>query len=244
MIRFRSALTAALLATMAPALALSQDAPKNDAIEPAKREDWWMKMHEAFLERAKKPVDVLFLGDSITQGWADQDKEGHGPVEVWDRYYAPRNAANFGIGGDRTQHVLWRLDHGEVDGIKPKLAIIMIGTNNAGDNSAEQISEGITAIVKKLQTKLPETKILLLGVFPRSEKPDQFRAKLKAVNETIKGLDDGKTVHFLDISETFLNDDGSISQEIMPDYLHLSRAGYRRWADAIEPTVWSLVEGN
>ncbi|WZO97152.1 platelet-activating factor acetylhydrolase IB subunit [Isosphaeraceae bacterium EP7] len=244
MIRFRSVLTATLLATLSPMLAGAQEVPKNNAIEPASREGWWMKMHEAFLERAKKPVDVLFLGDSITQGWAGEDKDGHGPIEVWNRYYTPRNAANFGIGGDQTQHVLWRLDHGEVDSIKPKLAVLMIGTNNAGSNSAEQISEGITAIVKKLKEKLPETKILLLGVFPRSEKPDQFRAKLSAVNETIKSLDDGKTVHYLDISKSFLKDDGSISQDIMPDYLHLSRAGYRIWADAIEPKVWSLVEGN
>ena len=154
-----------------------------------------MKLHESFLERAKEGnIDLLFLGDSITQGWANND--------VWKRFYAPRNAANFGIGGDRTQHVLWRLEHGEVDGIHPKVVVLMIGTNNSGSNTAEEIANGVTAIVKSIREKLPETKILLLGVFPRAEKPGSIRDKLAAVNAQIAKLDDGKTVKYLDIGKT------------------------------------------
>src|SRR6185437_912238 len=112
---------------------------------------------------------------------------------VWERFYGPRHAANFGIGGDRTQHVLWRLDNGEVDGIKPKVVVLMIGTNNSGTNSADEIAEGIEAIVKKLHDKLPDTKVLLLAVFPRGDKSDPRREKLTAVNQRIAKLDDEKT---------------------------------------------------
>jgi lysophospholipase L1-like esterase len=199
----------------------------------------WMKQHESFLERAKQGnIDLLFLGDSITQGWNNSGKS------VWERFYGPRNAANFGIGGDRTQHVLWRLDHGEIDDIHPKVAVLMIGTNNLGSNAPDEIANGVIAIVKKLREKLPETKILLLAVFPRDENPSARRERLKAVNDQIQRLDDGSMVRYLDIGSKFLNPDGTISKEIMPDFLHLSSKGYRIWADAMEPALWSLLEGN
>jgi lysophospholipase L1-like esterase len=207
------------------------------ATNPAPRgDDPWMATHERFVDRAKSgPVDLLFLGDSITQGWNDND--------VWKRHYGPRRAANFGIGGDRTQHVLWRLDHGEVDPIKPKVAVLMIGTNNAGSNTADEIADGIKVIVRRLREKLPETKILLLGVFPRGEKPNPSREKLAEVNAKIAGLDDGRYVTYLDIGKHFLNDDGTISKDVMPDFLHLSARGYRIWAEAMEPKLWSMLEG-
>ena len=194
-----------------------------------------MKLHESFLDRAKKGhVDLLFLGDSITQGWHDND--------VWKRFYGLRHAANFGIGGDQTQHVLWRIRHGELDGIHPRVVVLMIGTNNVGSNSADEIAQGITAIIKDLRQKLPETRILLLGVFPRGEKPNPGREKIEEVNRQIRGLDDGSHVTYLDIGKAFLNPDGSISREIMPDFLHLTARGYRIWADAIEPTLWRLLD--
>lgn len=219
-------------------LALSTHVFAQSTTEPAPREGNSMRLHEKFLEQGKAGgIELLFLGDSITRGW-----EGSG-TPVWVRYYGPRKAANFGIGGDRTQHVLWRLENGEVDHIKPKVVVLMIGTNNTGSNSAADIAEGVTAIVKKLRAKLPEAKILLLGVFPRGEKPNPGRDKIKEVNEMIAKLDDnGKTVKYLDISKTFLNEDGTISKEIMPDFLHLSATGYRMWADAMEPTLWSMLD--
>ncbi len=147
-----------------------------ETVVPAPREGWWMELHNRFLERAKKgKVDLLFLGDSITQGWNDN--------EVWQRFYGPRNAANFGIGGDRTEHVLWRIQHGELEGIEPKVAVLMIGTNNVSSSTPDEIAQGITAIVKELRSRLPKTKILLLGVFPRGEKPLSVRERLKSVNE-------------------------------------------------------------
>ena len=124
-----------------------------------------MQLHEKFLAEAKQgKIDLLFLGDSITQGWHDN--------AVWKRFYGPRHAANFGIGGDRTEHVLWRLQHGEVDGIHPRVVVLMIGTNNSGDNTSGEIVAGIKAIVDELRKRLPDSKILLLGVFPRGQKPN------------------------------------------------------------------------
>jgi lysophospholipase L1-like esterase len=241
--RLRHALTALVLAmpaTLATAQEPKKNAPPESATDPSARggDGWWMKAHEGFLERLKPgTTELIFIGDSITQGW------GGGGKPVWDRHYGPRQAVNLGIGGDRTQHVLWRLDHGELDGIKPKVAVVMIGTNNISSNSPDEIASGVTAIVKKVRDKLPATKVLLLGVFPRSAKPDATRDRVRAVNDKIKPLDDGQSVKYLDISGVFLNPDGTISKEIMPDYLHLSPKGYRLWADAIEPTLWTMMEG-
>src|SRR5205807_2434444 len=140
------------------------------------------------------------LGDSITDGWRG------GGQEVWKKTFEPLKAANFGIGGDRTEHVLWRLQNGELEGINPKVAVLMIGTNNTGSNSVEQIADGIKAIVAEIHHQKPHTKILLLGVFPRSPKAaDPVRQKIKDVNNIIATLDDGgKTVRYLDIGAKFL----------------------------------------
>jgi lysophospholipase L1-like esterase len=234
---------AGLALLLAAAVAGAQEAkPKgNAATEPVPREGAWMQLHEKFLERARQgKIDLLFLGDSITQGWGDN--------AVWKRYYGPRHAANFGIGGDRTQHVLWRLEHGEIEGVRPKAVVLMIGTNNIGSNTPEEIAEGVKAIVQKLKTAMPQTKILLLGIFPRGadRKPDQSAATVDPrtgqVNEIIKSLGDDKTVFYLDIGPKFLDADGKIPKDVMPDFLHLSVKGYRIWADAIEPTLWKLME--
>jgi lysophospholipase L1-like esterase len=217
------------------AIGLSACAQGPETMVPQPREGSWMELHHRFVERAKQgKVDLLFLGDSITQGWNEN--------EVWKRFYGPRNAANFGIGGDRTQHVLWRIQNGELKGIEPKVIVLMIGTNNADNATTEEITQGITAIVQELRHRLPRAKILLLGIFPRGEKPNATREKLENVNAAIAKLDDGSNVKYLDIGKAFLNGDGTISREIMPDYLHLSRKGYRTWADAMEPALWTILD--
>jgi lysophospholipase L1-like esterase len=205
-------------------------------VTPQPRQGSWMKQHEEFLKTAQAGnVDLLFLGDSITQGW-------RGARKTWDRFYGPRKAANFGIGGDRTEHVLWRIENGELNGIEPKVVVLMIGTNNADGSTPDEIAQGVTAIVHEIHSRLPKTKILLLAVFPRGEKPGPMRERLKSVNEKIAKLDDGSTVHYLDIGKVFLSEDGTISNKIMPDYLHLSGRGYRLWAEAMEPTLWSMLD--
>ena len=219
-----------------PAIAGAEDKP-NDAVVPVPREGGWMKRHESFNERVKQGnVDLLFIGDSITQGW-----EGAGKG-VWDKFYGKRNAVNLGIGGDRTQHVLWRLENGNLYNIHPKLAVLMIGTNNSGTNNSEQIAAGVKAIVESLRTKLPETKVLVLAIFPRGANKDDAKRKVnEGANEIIKGLADDKTVYYLDIGPNFLQDDGTLSKEVMPDLLHLNEKSYTTWAESIEPKVKELL---
>ena len=209
----------------------------HDAIKPVPRQGGWMKRHLSFNARvAKGKVDLVFIGDSITQGW-----EGRGK-NVWKKSYGKRNAVNLGIGGDRTQHVIWRLDDGNIKGISPKAAVVMIGTNNSGGNTPEQIAEGVTAIVKRLRTKLPETKILLLAIFPRgANKSDKRRQVNEKTNAIFSKLSDGKFVHYLDIGPKFLEADGTLTREIMPDLLHLSEKGYGIWADSIESKLAELL---
>ena len=195
--------------------------------------------HEGFLEIAKKGnVDVLFLGDSITDGWRGSGKQ------VWEKNYTPLKAANFGIGGDRTQHVLWRLRNGELEGINPKVAVLMIGTNNLGGNTDEQIAEGVKTIVEEIHKQKPETKVLLLGIFPRAASAkDSARTKIKEINEMISKLDDGgKHVKYLDIGDKFLDGEGNLSKDIMPDYLHPNAKGYGIWAEAIDPTLKQMLK--
>lgn len=215
----------------------ADEAKPHAAIAPMPRDmDWWVKRNDAMNARIKQgKVDLLFIGDSITQGW-----EGAGK-EVWEKFYAPRNAVNLGIGGDQTQHVLWRLDHGNLDGIKPKVAVVMIGTNNSGSNMpAAQTAEGVAAIVNKLRERLPETKILLLAVFPRTDIEAARQLNL-SLNPIIAKLADDKQVFFLDIGQKFLEADGTLSKEVMPDLLHLSPKGYTIWAESIEPTLKPLL---
>lgn len=226
-------------------------AEPNYAIQPVPRDEGWVKKHEKFNEVSKKgAAPLVFLGDSITQGWSGNGKA------AWNENYEPRKAANFGIGGDRTEHVLWRLEHGNCDGLSPKLIVLMIGTNNTGHVgraqkelngatyhcSAEQTAEGVKLILEKLKKKCPKSKILLLGIFPRGEKPtDAMRQQNEATNKIIAKYADGKTVQYLDISKTFLQADGTLTREIMPDLLHLSEKGYDMWAAAIEPKVKELM---
>jgi lysophospholipase L1-like esterase len=192
--------------------------------------------HEKFVTIAKEgKTDLLFLGDSITEGWG-------GRKDIWEKSFGAYRPANFGIGGDRTQHVLWRITSGELDGIKPKALVLMIGTNNSGSDSAEDIASGIKKIVETIREKLPATKVLLLAVFPRGEKPGAAREKLGKVNESIAKLDDEKNVHYLDIGSKFVEADGTLTKEIMPDFLHLSAKGYQIWADAITPKLAELMK--
>ncbi len=220
-----------------PRTSARADAPdKNTAVVPAEKD---VKRHEGFLEIAKKGnVDVLFLGDSITDGWRGSGKQ------VWEKNYTPLKSANFGIGGDRTQHVLWRLQHGELEGINPKVAVLMIGTNNLGGNTNEQIAEGVKTIVEEIHKQKPETKVLLLGIFPRgASAKDSNRTKIKEINEMISKLDNElKYVKYLDIGDKFLDSEGNLSKDIMPDYLHPNAKGYEIWAEAIDPTLKQMLK--
>jgi lysophospholipase L1-like esterase len=229
--------------------AAAQEKPSHTAISPLPRDQGWLRRHNAFVEIAKKGnIDVLFLGDSITDGWGgDGHSKGEHGTRIFTEEFLPLKTANFGISGDRTQHVLWRLQNGELDGIKPKVVMLMIGTNNSNgtDNTADEIADGIGAIVKEIHKRSPATKVLLLGVFPRGERANAQREKIQKVNELVAKLDDGgKTVKYLDIGKKLMQPDGTISKEIMHDYLHLTEKGYQVWADAVKGPIKELLAKN
>ena len=226
-----------LLTTLLFALTSIAEEKLHSATKPVPRSGGWTKRHESFNKRvAQGNCDLIFIGDSITQGW-----EGRGK-NTWAKHYAKRNAVNLGIGGDRTQHVIWRLDNGNLHRIKPKAAVIMIGTNNSGSNTSQEIADGVEVIVKQLRKKLPDTKVLLLGVFPRgANNADKRRQVNEGANAIFKKLADGKVVHYLDIGPNFLEKDGTLSREIMPDLLHLSEKGYTIWAESIEAKLKELM---
>lgn len=239
-----SAQTPAAPAT--PATAPAPAAPADPSVgAPKANNARFFELHEQFLARGKAgPIGVLFLGDSITEGWR---KAPH----IWEHYYGKWQPANFGIGGDQTQHVIWRIENGELNGISPRVVVLMLGTNNAGSYSAEQIAAADRKIVGMIRERLPETKILLLAIFPRgprkmrdgSPEPwEQRMAVIRAANADLAKLDDGKMVRFLDINARFLGNDGTIPNTIMPDQLHPNAAGYQLWADAMQPLLTEMMK--
>ncbi len=222
---------------LAASVCAAKDSPAT--VNPVPRDAGWQKRHDQINANVKKAAgnaELVFIGDSITDGWQGGGKE------VWAKYYGDRRALNLGIGGDRTQHVLWRLENGNLDGITPKLADVMIGTNNAGSDSPEAIAAGEKAILDKIHDKSADTKILLLGIFPRgADDKDKLRQVNAKTNEIIEKFADDKTVYYLDIGPKFLDSDHKLSKDIMPDRLHPNKKGYEIWAAAIEPTVAKLL---
>jgi beta-glucosidase len=233
----------AVAVTNAPVVAttdVAPDAHTNTAIIPVPRAGSATNRQALVLKRATEApgdYDIEFIGDSITQGW-----EGGGK-NVWQEYYGKRKVINFGVSGDRTQHVLWRFENGQLEGIKAKVAVVMIGTNNSNnqDNTEADILAGVNAIVQQIRGRQPDTKILLLGIFPRSRTFSVQRGKILQVNEALAKLDDGKNIFYLDLGPLFIENDGSISKSIMPDALHPNAAGYRIWATAMEPKLKQLL---
>jgi lysophospholipase L1-like esterase len=262
-------------------LSAQENAADNPAVKKLDRD---IPRHKDFLnriEQSKGVGDVIFLGDSITHGWEGQ--------KAWQEHFGSFKPVNLGIGGDQTGHVLWRITDGhELDHLKPKAAVIMIGTNNTGGHTAQQIAGGIQAIVEELKRQKPDIKILVLGVFPRGgsgdaertveqiaasikpideelqkDKPDvkrlnalvraleqqkgtipaaKLNKKIGEINALIAKLDDGKTVFYKDIGKEFLDQNGGLSGEIMPDYLHLSAKGYDIWGKAIKADIEKLIK--
>ena len=211
------------------------------AIPVARGEVWWIEQSRSYdkIAREANPVDLVFLGDSITEGWRNEGRA------VWSQFYGKRNAVNFGIGGDRTENTLWRIQNGNFDGFSsanPKLIVLMVGTNNSASLLPQYIAKGIEANINALRLKVPQSRILLLGIFPKGSSADNGqREALRVVNEKIADLADNEHVFYQDISGEFIEKDGTISERIMPDYLHLSDEGYHRWATAIEENVARLI---
>ena len=214
----------------------------NAAIVPVKHQG---KRTDDVLARAKAApgdYDIEFIGDSITQGWETRGSN------VWNQFYGHRKAINMGVSGDRTEHVLWRFEQGQLDGIKAKVAVLMIGTNNSNKNkdgtdayTDSDILEGVVAIVNQIRTRQPDTKIILLGIFPRAKTFSPQRGRLLEINQVLAKLDDGQNIFYLDFGSQYVELDGSISKGIMADALHPGEAGYKIWANAIEPKLKQLL---
>ena len=224
------------------AAADAADSPTPKLGPDGKIEVHFLEMHESFIRRGQEaPVGLLFLGDSITEGWHWDDN-----WQIFKRHFGDYMPANFGISGDLTQHVLWRIDYGEIDHITPKVVVLLIGTNNIG-YLAPDILKGDQKIVAEIHQKLPNTKVLVLGIFPRGADPHdtntaEMRDKIKFVNAGLAKLDDGDKTRFLDIGNNFLKPDGVLPKDIMPDALHPNHAGYEIWAHAIQPLVDEIMK--
>jgi lysophospholipase L1-like esterase len=202
--------------------------------------------HQSFVEIAKKGnIEILFVGDSITDWWfySRRGQPSATGEAVWNQHIAPLKAANFGIAGDTTQGVLWRMQNGELEGFKAKLIVHMLGTNNINRNPVDEIVDGNRLILEEYRKRQPQAKVLLLGIFPRTPEPtNPIRATIKEINSKLAKLADNKQVFFMDIGDKFLTADGVLSKEVMPDGLHPSAEGYQIWADAIMPTVRKLMQ--
>lgn len=232
-------------------IATAQDIPRHVATIPAKQteavEERMERQALINTHSKKKDTQLVFVGDSLTQMWETDDAG----KPTWNKYWVPLKVANYGVSGDRTEHVLWRLDNGNLDGLQPKLIVLLIGTNNAGQQfevddyhcSPQQTADGIRAILAKLKTKCPSAKILLLGILPRGEEEtDRVRVQTNATNKIIRTYADETTIFFLDVGAKLLKPNGDGNVMIQPDMLHLSAQGYQILADAIAPTVKRLMQ--
>ena len=196
--------------------------------------DWWIPRHEAKLAARTPDVRLVLIGDSITHGWENEGKA------VWDRHFGDVKTLNLGFSGDRTENVLWRLQHGEVDGLSPELVVLMIGTNNTGHrmDPPEAIAAGVGAIPGELNRRLPDAHVLLLAIFPRGESPaDPQRANNREANRLLSDLASRAGVEFADFNAAFLEDSGRLGLDVMPDLLHPGPAGYEIWARQLAPYV-------
>jgi lysophospholipase L1-like esterase len=211
-----------------------------------KASDWipsWDGCHEYYRALAKKgDLDLVFMGDSLTWGWTQNRDVWNRGLGVWDRHYGKLKAAQFGIIGDATQDLLYRIGDGELDGISPKVIVLLIGANNLNASATQDVADGVAAVIKAIRQKTPKTRILLLGIFPLEKKVTPVRQKIKDVNVLLSGMADGKKVCFLDIGDKFLANDGTeLDGLYQPDGCHLERGGYEMWASSIEPTLMSMM---
>jgi len=211
------------------------------AWQPEAPAEWWYQRHEEKLAEIRRVnPDLVFIGDSITQ-YMDDRAPG-----IVQRTFPGMTSLNLGFSADKTENVLWRLQHGEIEGVSPKLVILQIGTNNTGHRKdpAEVTVGGIRRIVEEVRRRLPESKLLLLAIFPRGESPEDPLRQLNAkINQLLPELADGQAVHFLDITADFLDADGRLDRGVMPDFLHPGPAGYTIWMNAMKPTVERLIHG-
>ena len=235
-----------LLLVTASLLAADDALPANTAIEPVPKleqdgYDWYAR-HDAVI-KAKQGADpdVVLIGDSITHFWGgDPPGPNHGPT-AWAAAFGAHHALNLGFGWDRTQNVLWRLDHGEFDGLHPRWVVLLIGTNNltgtshARENTSSEIVAGISAICTRIATLSPTTRIIHMAVFPRGRKADDhFRPKIAEINRLLAAYAAQQHHAYIDIGPQLLDASGTIPPDIMGDATHPTDKGYAIWASALQ----------
>ena len=231
------------LVTKYPSLLEVRQPGPNSAIVPNLAPNFQARHKANLAVAAEGDAEVLFMGDSITDFWRNTDGPFAGKP-VLDKYFGKWKVANFGIAGDTTQGVLYRLQNGEGRGFSPKAIMLMIGTNNTARNSAAEIAEGIGAVVLELQKDFPDAKILLLGVFPRGRAGDPVRGTISQINSIVSKLHDGNRVHYLDIGAKFLDASGNIPADVMSDGLHPGPKGYEIWAEAVIGPLTQLMSAS
>lgn len=208
---------------------------EQSAVTPVDRNP---KRHEEFLARKQQgSIDLLFLGDSITDWWPSRG------TDTWAKF-APYHPANFAVAGEATEDVLWRITHGELDGLHPKLVVLMLGTNNVGQHPDEQpawVVGGMRKVIDVIHERLPGAKLLLLAIFPRDGKDSSNRQRNEAVNAELAKMADGDKTRFLNINKVFLDANGEIPGDVMPDKLHPDAKGYQLWYDAMRPTLTEMM---
>ncbi len=202
-----------------------------------------MERHKRIVAEASQGGnEIAFIGDSITEGWAGAGKD------AWKNIWEPRHGVNCGIGGDRTQHVIGRLDNGLMDALSAsnnniKWVVLMIGTNNTGGgpngDSAADIAAGNETIINKLRAGLPKAEIALFAVFPRGQWPSPQRDTIDAINKRLQTIAarDPRHIHYIDIGPKFLKPSGELPPVLMPDFLHLSPMGYKIWSDELANVI-------
>jgi lysophospholipase L1-like esterase len=206
--------------------------------------------HKQLLEKARKGgIDVYFLGDSITRRWGSSDAQYNDFLAHWNKSFFGWNAANFGWGGDTIQNILWRIENGELDGVNPRIIVILAGANNVGRTPAidgeegriKDISTGIKALVNLTRLKAPQATIILMGLTPRNDGGTAIMNTINRINENLSGLANGKQIRYLNINDKLADKDGKLFEGMTVDRLHLSAAGYQVWADALKPIFTELL---
>ncbi len=227
-----------ILVTVIP-VARAEKAQPNLAVRPVPQtRAWWTKHHQTINQEVKergRSAELIFIGDSLTSLWRFNGRR------AWRDYYRHRKALNLGAAGDQIQHALWRLQNGNLQGLSPKLAVLMVGVNNIYQ-PVDHVVAGLRKTITYLRRRLPRTRVLVLGILPYGERPGRQRIKIGKVNETISRMADDRWIHFLDIGALFVKRDGTISRRLMTDYLHLTPRGYELWAGAMEPKVVQLMD--
>lgn len=242
--QYKIAITVGLLSIFLVQLASSQrnSNPTTPAMQTAEwTKEWWMPRHQAKLAEAELRADeiqLVFIGDSITHFF---------DPSLWEKHFSPYGAFNLGFSGDGTEHVLWRIQNGALENLSPKLVVIMIGSNNTGNthDDPKETSKGIDMIIRETKNRLPHSKILLLAVFPRGKTPDDpMRLANNAINAVLPEIAKRQGIDYLDINPVFLDKNGVLPANIMPDELHPNQAGYELWARSIDSKVASYFKEN